>query len=162
MLAFAAEKDIRLNIELKPTGHEENFEQIVVDAILAQDMQYQCVVTSQVYSVLRNIKEYNEDIYTVYVMKMAAGDITRLQYADAFSVNATFVTNQLVTHVHNHGQEIYAWTVNTRRNLDKVIRLNVDHIVTDRVELAKTAILESKASNFILEYVSFVMEFFAA
>ena len=56
---------MRLNIEIKPTGHETDFEQSVVDLILEKNFEDYCVVTSQNYSVLERVKEYDEDIISI-------------------------------------------------------------------------------------------------
>lgn len=51
VIAFAKENGIKLNIEMKPTGHEHEFEQKVAEIIATEKFADQCVVTSQVGSV---------------------------------------------------------------------------------------------------------------
>ena len=67
VLEFAEETGVRLNIELKPSGHETAFEQGVVDRIRSYGLEDRCVVTSQNYEVLKQIKAYAPEIKTVYV-----------------------------------------------------------------------------------------------
>ncbi len=152
--------NIKLNIELKPTGHEENFEKNVIDIINKYSFQNSCVVTSQIYEVLKNVKEYDFHIKTVYVMSLAYGDITALQEADHFSIEATSVTQNLVDRVHKEGKELYVWTVNTEENIRKMIKLKVDNIITDNIELAKETIYSSRTSNLINEYIEFIDRIF--
>ena len=97
VLDFAKKKHIKLNIELKPTGHEKDFEKIVIDTINERSYKNSCVVTSQEYNTLEKIKEYDEEIKTIYVMSIAFGDITKLTAADGFSVEASFITSRLVS-----------------------------------------------------------------
>ena len=153
VLEFAKENHVRLNIELKPTGHEEDFEKSVIDLIREYGLEDQCVVTSQVYEVLQNVKKYDPEIHTVYVMSVAYGNILRLKAADSFSIKYTFVTDQLVTKVHNAGKEIYAWTMNSEYLLNEMIELNVDNVVTDDVVLAQKCIYTSKSSNIVIRFV---------
>ncbi len=160
VLEFAKENNIRLNIELKPTGHEENFEQHVIDLIREYDFAGHCVVTSQSYRCLERIKEYDEEIETVYVMSMAFGGITRLKYADNFSVRANFITNGLVSAVHNEGKQIYAWTVNYRGNIQKMIDMNVDNIITDNITIARNIINENRTGNLLNQYIRLVRSLF--
>ena len=82
---FADKNGMKLNIELKPTGHEKDFEKCVVDIINNADFADSCVITSQVYSVLENVKAYDASVTTVYVMSFAYGDINKLSAADSFS-----------------------------------------------------------------------------
>lgn len=158
VIAFAKKNKIKLNIELKPSGHEREFEQKVADIIEAEDFYNNCVITSQVYEVLENVKAYNENIQTVYVMSLAYGDINQLKAADHFSIEATSITEKIVSDVHNAGKEIYAWTVNTEESINNMISLNVDNIITDDITLAKECIFLSKTGDVIAEYIKIVTE----
>lgn len=160
VIDFAKKNNIRLNIELKPSGYEKNFEKQVVDLIKEKDFIHQCVLTSMNYSVLENIKKIDTNITTVYVMGLAVGNITQLDAADCFSIEATSATETMVTRVHNAGKEIYVWTVNNENNISKMTDLNVDNIITDNVPLTKHLIMESQTSNIIVEYMKFVEKYF--
>lgn len=160
VINFAKENGIKLNIELKPTGHETDFEKKVIDIINELEFREECVITSQVYEVLERVKEYDKEIETVYVMSLAYGDIAPLEAADNFSIEATSVTKKLVKRIHKKGKKLYAWTVNTEENIRKMIDLNVDNIITDDVTLAKKIIDSSKNANLIDKYVRFVESIF--
>ncbi len=156
VIKFAIDNHIRLNIELKPTGKEINFEKNVVDLINKYNFKDRCVVTSQTHEVLKNVKEYDSSIKTVYVMSLALGNITEIEYADAFSVEASSVNESLVRKVHNSGKEIYAWTVNKESSINHMIDMNVDNIITDNIELAKELVNTSNYSIFIKEIINFL------
>lgn len=156
VIEFAEESGVRLNIELKPAGFETDFEKNVIDVICEMGFQDQCVVTSQKYETLKNVKEYCEDITTVYVMSLAYGNVNHLKYADNFSVEAASVTPGMVSRVHNAGKQIYAWTINNRNTINRMIDLNVDNIITDNVTLAQKCIYESKTSDVIQKLVRFL------
>ena len=151
---FAKENQIRLNIELKPTGHETDFEQAVVDVVRQEGIADSCVITSQTYEVLERVKAYDDSITTVYVMSLAYGDINRLTAADHFSVEATNATDDLVSRVHRAGKQLYAWTVNTKEGIDRMIGRNVDNIITDDIELARECVYESRYSDLLGEYIT--------
>ncbi len=160
VVEFAKENLIKLNIELKPTGHEIDFEKSVVDIVTEQGFLEECVITSQVYRVLENVKQYNPDVMTVYVCSLAYGDITALEAADHFSVEAANVTERLVDSVHREGKQLYAWTVNTESSIRKMVELNVDNVITDNVVLAKETIYAEKTSDLISEYVKLLEKIF--
>ena len=153
VLEFAKNNNIRLNIELKPTGKETDFEKQVVDLIKEYNFENKCVVTSQMYNVLENTKKIDKNIKTVYVMSIAIGNITDAKYADTFSVEAANVNTSLVNKVHNEGKELYAWTVNTEESINKMIDMNVDNIITDNIELGKKLVEKSKSSDLISEFL---------
>ncbi len=156
VIKFAKNNNIKLNIELKPTGYETDFEKSVVDLIKKYDFNDFCVITSQVYEVLENVKKYDKSVKTVYVMSLAYGDITKLDAADIFSVEASSINKKLVKQIHNDGRELYAWTVNTKDSINSMIDLNVDNIITDNITLAFDTIYESKTSNIIQEFVKLI------
>lgn len=158
VITFAKKNRIKLNIELKPSGYEHEFEQKVADIIEAENFYNNCVITSQVYEVLENVKAYNKNIQTVYVMSLAYGDINQLKAADHFSIEASSITEKMVSDVHNAGKEIYAWTVNTEESINNMISLSVDNIITDDITLAKECIFLSKTGDIIAEYVKMVTE----
>ncbi len=157
-IAFAKENHIMLNIELKPTGYETDFEKTVVDMINQENFRDHCVITSQVYEVLEHVKAYDPQIQTVYVMSIAYGNINRLSAADNFSIEATSVTEKIVSDVHNAGKQLYAWTVNTQDNISRMIDLGVDNIITDDVTLAKECIYLSKTSDVFAEYIKWLSQ----
>ena len=160
VLEFAKNNNIKLNIELKPTGYEKDFEKSVVDLIKKYDFIDNCVVTSQVYSVLQNVKKYDKSVKTVYVMSLAYGNILELTDADSFSIEASSITKTLVNKLHNNNKEVYAWTVNTKDSISKMINLNVDNIITDNITLAKDTIYSSKTSNLVNEYIKIIDNIF--
>ena len=153
VVQFAKENGIKLNIELKPTGHETDFEKDVIDIINEADFKDDCVLTSLVYEVLENVKAYDDSINTVYVMALAYGDISQLTAADDFSIEASNVTTELVSDLHNQGKEVFAWTVNTEDSIYKMIDMNVDNIITDNIELGKKCVSESKYSDWFTQYL---------
>lgn len=156
-LEFAKNNNVKLNIELKPTGKEIDFEKDVVDLIKKYDFVDRCVVTSQVYSAVENVKKIDPNIKTLYVMSIAIGNITNLEYADNFSVEATNVDEELVDTVHKQGKKLFVWTINTEENINKMIDLNVDNIITDDYHLAVRLVNERKNSNLIEDLVKLLI-----
>lgn len=160
VISWAKRNTIKLNIELKPHGHETNLEQSVTNLIQTTNFTNSCVVSSQYYHVLENLKNLNPNLQTVYVMSIAYGDLYTLPAADSFSIEARNITPRLVNSLHDHGKDIYAWTVNSSENIQRMIDLGVDNIITDDVPLAKQLVFASKNSNFINEYIKFINNLF--
>ena len=158
VIKWALLNNMKLNIELKPTGHEEEFEESVVDLINEYNFSKRCVITSQIYEVLENVKSYDQDIKTVYVMSLAYGNILNLDKADYFSVEANSVNKNMVKQIHNEGKKIYAWTVNNEKNIRNMIDLDVDNVITDDITTAKGLVIESKQTNLIFDFVKTVFK----
>ncbi|MBR2260018.1 MAG: glycerophosphoryl diester phosphodiesterase membrane domain-containing protein [Blautia sp.] len=160
VIDFAKENKIRLNIELKPSKQEKGLEETLVNLLVEKEFIPECVVTSQSYHSINKVKRLREDIKTVYVMGYAYGNLPKLASADAFSINMSSVSRTLVRRVHNAGKEIYVWTVNKRYNIEDMIAMNVDNIITDDVSLAKKIVGETRTSNALHEYVRWLHKWF--
>ncbi|MFH1439140.1 MAG: glycerophosphodiester phosphodiesterase family protein [Candidatus Woesearchaeota archaeon] len=59
---------------------------------------------------------------------------------DAYSLNIPFnhTTKEIVDHVHKHNLKVLVWTPNTKKEIQKMISIGVDGIITDHVELIST------------------------
>ena len=118
------------------------------------------VLTSSKYNVLEEVKEIDNKITTGYIMSFAYGDILKLDKADNFSIETSSISKELVKNLHNNGKEVYAWTVNNKDSINKMLDLNVDNIITDDVDLARKLLFESKSSNLIFLYLKWIEEIF--
>ncbi|QSX06930.1 glycerophosphodiester phosphodiesterase [Sedimentibacter sp. zth1] len=150
-----AKGKIKLNIELKPTGHEKGLEDAVVNIIKNNNFESDCVVTSLKYDIIKRIKQIDPDIKTIYVTTLAYGKIAVLPYADGFSVEHSFITKRLVNTIKNKGKDVYAWTVNNEADLVKMINLGVDNIITDDPLKAKEMVYSNYAPDKLIELVNY-------
>lgn len=132
---------IKLNIEVKYNGHNKGIVKKVVKIIEDNDFVNDCVVTSMNYKFLKQVKQENPDIKTGYTLRMTYGDLSELTYADFFSVKHTYISGQFVEEVHKLGKEVYAWTLNYQGDMQRMVNLNVDNIITDEPELVRKVIL---------------------
>ncbi len=125
---------VRLQIELKPTGHEENFEQNVIDLVRAYGYQEECVLASMNIACLKTCKTLAPELETLYIMVVAVGDLTSLDYIDGFSIEETFAFAWTINRIHAANKNCYVWTVNSPKKVWKLLENNVDGILTDKPE----------------------------
>lgn len=122
---------IRLNIELKPNAHNMDLEAATLKVIHDNQFQNQCVLTSLTYDSLVKAKKLDPKIKTGYILSVAYGDFYDLPYLDFFSVDASFITEKMVSELHSRDKEIHAWTVDHEDNIKKMVTQNIDNIITD-------------------------------
>lgn len=151
-IEFARENGVRLNIELKPRQKNPAFVRKVVELVEEAGFEHECVIACSAYWALQEVKSQNPELETVYVMSLAYGNIAQLTDADAFSVRDVNVTERLVSTVHNAGKEIYAWTVNSKSRILRMINLHVDNIITDNITLAKDCIFIQRTEDMVEQY----------
>lgn len=155
VIDFAKDNNIRLNIELKPT--KDNMNELaleVIDIIVENDFTSKCVISSLNYDILALVKKLYYEVKTVYVMSIAIGDFSDLEFIDIYSIEATNVTSKLVDKIHNAGKEVYVWTVSDEENINTIAHMNVDNIITDNLELCKSIINKGRNTNMINELIN--------
>lgn len=136
-----ADGKINLNIEIKYNGHNENIVNKVVKIITDYGFEDSCVLTSMNYGFLKEAKQLNPDIRTGYTMTMMYGDLSDLTAADAFSVKYTYISEAFVESVHALGKEVYAWTLNYKGDMKRMIDCGVDNVITDDPEMVHQVLL---------------------
>ncbi len=138
---------LRLNIEIKASGHSPDVVERVIEIIKEENFLDNCVVTSMDYKVLREIKELCPEVVTGYTLSMVYGRVEDMEAADFYSVKHTYIDRQLVERVHEMGKQICAWTLNSRGSMRRVINCNVDNVITDNPELVRKEILQEYDSR---------------
>lgn len=149
---------IKLNIEIKPSGHEKNLEESVVHIIEENDFINDCVITSFNYSSLRKVKELNPDIRTGYILSAVYGKFYDLKYADFFSIEKSFVTEKVVVEAHKRGKEVHVWTINSVSYMEKMAKLGVDNIITDDPVKARNIIYSTEIPNYTLDFLNLIFD----
>ena len=152
--------NIKFNVEIKPYYEDRLLVENTIKLVKKYHLEDRVVLTSSKYNVLEEIKEIDNKIATGYIMSFAYGDILKLDKADNFSIEASSINKELVKNLHNSGKEVYAWTVNSKDSINKMLDLNVDNIITDDVDLARKLLFESKSSNLVFVYLKMIEEIF--
>ena len=145
--------EIFLNIELKSDAVGNGLEEQVAGLILEYGLEDRCCVTSFSYPALRRIKEICPEIHTGFIMSYAYGNFYDLEAADAFSIKSTFINRQVVSYAHQRGKEVYAWTVNSVPEMQRMLNLSVDHIITDKPGLLQAQIDRDSTEDTLLDAV---------
>ncbi len=122
---------IDLIIELKRNAASQDLVEKVLALIEEYDMEHQCLIQSSDYQYLRQIKELNPNLPTGYILSTAVGNYYNNEYIDFFCVRSAFVSRASVNKAHAAGKELFAWTVNSKTELERMKRTQVDTIITD-------------------------------
>ena len=130
---------IRVNIELKYYGHDDQLEQRVVEIVEALDMASNVVVMSLKTDAVKKMKALRPSWRVGQLMSVSAGDLQNVE-ADFVAVNASFADRRFVRSVHNIGKEVYVWTVNDAPTMSAMISRGVDGIITDKPALARSVL----------------------
>jgi glycerophosphoryl diester phosphodiesterase len=121
---------IKLNIELKFYGKDRRLAEKVARLIRAERFESQCVVMSLTHDGVVEAKRHNPRLRTGLIVTVAQGNISRLE-VDVLSVNQTLVNEKFLRQARRSGKEVHAWTVNRRRDMERLIEQGVDNLITD-------------------------------
>ena len=119
-------------------------------------MQNDCVITSFDYNMLKRVKELTDDIQVGYILSIAYGDFYSMDDVDFFSMNASFLSKQIVDAIHNSGKQVYAWTVNNATSIKNLTNKGVDNIITDDTILARETIYSRDTSETLVNMAKYV------
>lgn len=149
---------IRLNIEIKPTGHEKHLEESVSDLIEKYHITDFCLVSSKKYESLQKIKEENPDIKTLYITSVSYGNFTVMEDVDGYSVESMLLDDSFVSRAHRADKEVHVWTVNSEDTLSRVIGLGVDNVITDDPVMAQKLIYEEEHVSLWDRYINSLLK----
>lgn len=138
---------IKLVIEIKPNGHDQELERRTLELIDQYAFAEDCIVSSLQYDVLQTVKSIAPEQRTMYLMSVAHGRYYELENVDVFSLESTFVTSDAVYEIHSRGGEVFVWTIDSADTMRRMIDLGVDNIITNRVATARAMIAEREAED---------------
>lgn len=144
---------IRLNIELKPTGHEASLVESTVAIIQQNDFSDQCVLASLDYPTLEKVSSVAPDQKRAYITALAIGDIQKLP-VDIYSIESSFITPEIVGAIHRENKEVLAWTVDSQESTEKMVKIGVDNIITDDVAQTRTTVEQMIKPRELIERIN--------
>ena len=153
VLEYFKDKNVKINIELKPKGNEVNFEQQIIDEVKSLNMEDQVIFASITYSCVKKVKELDPSLRTAYVMPVALGKFYNDENADIFSVEINSLNQKKVNEIHKRGKEVLAWTIDDENTMEYATSLKVDNIITDNLELAKEVNKKNDTRDYLQKYI---------
>ncbi|MGR3278077.1 glycerophosphodiester phosphodiesterase [Acaryochloris marina NIES-2412] len=126
-----AKNRIKLNLELKCHGHEQELVNQVVELIHQKNWQQNCVVSSLDFDILRQVRSLDPELAIGPVIPPSRPEYPDFE-VDFYSIHFTLAIPEQVKQAHAEGKTIHAWTVNQPSDMQRMIELGVDNIITDQ------------------------------
>ncbi len=130
---------VRVNIELKYYGHDQQLEQRVVDLVEAHGMASDIVLMSLKIDAVKKMKRLRPDWKTGLLLSVSAGALKNLE-ADFLAINARFANRSFIRSAHDSGKKVYVWTVNDAPTMSSMIGRGIDSLITYRPALARSVL----------------------
>jgi len=124
----------RLVVEIKVPGIEKR----VLEIIKENELEKEALITSFYHPILKRVKELNPNIRTGAII--ASRPIKAAQLALDANSNALFpkhvyVDPEMVEEAHRHDLAVYPWTIDTLNEIDSLIKMGVNGIVTNKPDV---------------------------
>lgn len=126
-----AKGKIKVCIEIKVYGVEKEILEIVNDLGVKDEV----ILFSFYYPVLARIRQLDKKIPILYLVGNA--DEMTINYAKIIESNAigvgseTTISKEYLNFAHKNGIEVWKWTVNTENEMQQLMSLGLDGLITD-------------------------------
>lgn len=148
-----------LNIEIKDHGDVKLTAEKTVELIEEYGIESSCVVTSFSYAALKKVKQLNPKIKTGLIANAVTSvALTKLKFIDVLSLNHLLVNRTVVSAAHQNGKRIFVWTVDKSSEMEKLIAMGVDNIITNRPDKAVEIIYSDKIGDKVLNILKTIFK----
>lgn len=123
-----------LNIELKNNGHQKRLAESTVELLEQMDFVQGCTVTSFDPAMLETVKRLNKNIKTGLLVSEKKTDIAsvfRNESFDVISIAFSLIDETFMRTAAQYHKEVYAWTVNDKAVMERMLNYGVTSIITD-------------------------------
>ncbi|KAA3618103.1 MAG: glycerophosphodiester phosphodiesterase [Calditrichaeota bacterium] len=136
-----AKGKVKLNIEVKCNGKQDNMLEQVIEKIQATGFEKDCVLTSFDFFVIDQIKSLAPELEVGYVFsKQGLRAKSFKAPVDVLSVHFTLITRKFMRKARKAGKKVFVWTVNNKWLMHRMCKMGVDGIITDYPDRLATVI----------------------
>ena len=125
---------IKLNIELKNNSHQKRLAEQTVSIIERRKFTADCTVTSFDAALLRKVKQLNANIRTGLIVGQNSANrealFTNRDY-EVLSAAYPLVDEAFMRLAEQHHKQVFVWTVNDKKTMNRMLKLGVDSIITN-------------------------------
>lgn len=132
----------KLLIEIKTTPHDSaNATQLFLNRYAKRIKQHKDQIHTLDYQTMVDVKRLEPTIYVSYILPY---NLTFPKtVANGYTMEVTTLNARFVDQAHQAKQKVYAWDIDSISQLDQMMFLNTDAIITDNLAEMKTEIKEN-------------------
>lgn len=139
VLRVANMHNITLLIEPKPHGKEKDMVASLLDVLNKNAMIDKTLIHSFDLELLQKIKKLEPKLQTGLLI---FGGFWQLWATDMdfFSLQERIVSRSYINNIKKYGKKVFVWTVNSELPIENYMRLGVDGIITDDINMIRARI----------------------
>lgn len=133
IIAVTSESNTGIIIDVKADEKEDIYAKEIARLVEKYDQEEHAYVQSFNHTFLKMMREQNEEIEIGQILYLYAGNLSSLD-VDFYTVRETMLTKRFIDHAKKENRQVWVWTVNSKRNIKKVLSYDIDGIITDYPE----------------------------
>ena len=141
---LVAAGSMRINVEIKSTRsapYNSSVAREVAAFLNASAVSSQCLVSSFSLAICDEVRRVSPERKVGWLVERRAAAFVLEQVVAHRLTSAHFAFSRLnpsvVQEAHRHGIELHVWTPNLARDIERMLELDVDAVITDDVILAR-------------------------
>lgn len=147
---LAKELNVKLNLDLKNNGKEKRLAEKTALLLEKKEFVTQCVVTSFSEEMIKDVRRINGSIKIGLIISQLPQDPETLFANPNFSLlsaNQTIVDEAFMKLANQYNKQVFVWTVNDQKEMERFYKLGVTSIITDYPERLHQVISISTTLN---------------
>ncbi len=133
---------LKLNIEIKVSREEPTIAAAVVDLIRSEDCGDDCMITSFSREIVEQAIRIAPEITTGFIFGSEYPEDVFDGAWEILSCHHEVVDSVFVARAHQHGKSVHVWTVDDEELMQRLIRLGVDGIISNRPALLREVVAQ--------------------
>lgn len=122
---------MKLNIEIKVSGHEPGIAEKVVETVRDKGFTKQCIITSFDRATVERVMEIAPEITVGFIFSEEQSfDVFKAKWP-ILSVKHKLVDEDFMEKAKASGRQVHVWTVNEEKDMRRFVALGVDGIITN-------------------------------
>ncbi|MDO5456079.1 MAG: glycerophosphodiester phosphodiesterase family protein [Eubacteriales bacterium] len=131
ILLLAKENNVKVQVDIKGTGREKDYEEGILKAINDTGMHDEVMVISISGERIKRIKELDPTIVTAHAVIKAWSNYAQVEDADNLSLELGGVSPDIVHAIQESGMKVFCWTADDAKDIQYLVSCGVDVIGTD-------------------------------
>ncbi len=136
-LQIAADRGLKVYLELKDIGEAPGFPTAVAETAKAQGMAEQCLFACFNYGYLSEIREYDPSLKLLYNTTSPDLSMPENAPADYYGLWVESASPGLIAKIHERGSKAFIWTANTPQQMLSLRDMGADGLTTNEPGLCR-------------------------
>ncbi len=135
---------VLLNIELKPSGDEEELVDQTAKVLEASPYKNRCILSSLNEKALDYARKKIPGVQTAYILPLAYGSVDTGLEHEFYMLEESFATAKRIADLQARGKIVFVWMINDEASLSRAYENGADGVITDQIGFCREWLLQKE------------------